>query len=122
MAATQRLELRQRQSLVMTPQLQQAIKLLQLSNLELAAEVDRELEQNPLLDRDESANDSLLEGPSADQRDTVGDSLGKEDAAGGEAASEAEAAAAEVGGAAGLARSTPETGTAACRERGWQQG
>src|SRR3546814_10848355 len=71
MAATQRLELRQRQSLVMTPQLQQAIKLLQLSNLELAAEVDRELEQNPLLDRDESANDSLLEGPSADQRDTV---------------------------------------------------
>src|SRR3546814_13983467 len=42
MAATQRLELRQRQSLVMTPQLQQAIKLLQLSNLELAAEVDRE--------------------------------------------------------------------------------
>src|SRR3546814_10849025 len=73
MAATQRLELRQRQSLVMTPQLQQAIKLLQLSNLELAAEVDRELEQNPLLDRDESANDSLLEGPSADQRDTVGE-------------------------------------------------
>src|SRR3546814_11247859 len=92
MAATQRLELRQRQSLVMTPQLQQAIKLLQLSNLELAAEVDRELEQNPLLDRDESANDSLPEGPSADQRDTVGDSLGKEEAAGGEAASEAEAA------------------------------
>src|SRR3546814_9562038 len=79
MAATQRLELRQRQSLVMTPQLQQAIKLLQLSNLELAAEVDRELEQNPLLDRDASANDSLLEGPSADQRDTVGDSLGNEE-------------------------------------------
>ncbi|HEY9539648.1 MAG TPA: RNA polymerase factor sigma-54 [Kiloniellaceae bacterium] len=109
MAATQRLELRQRQSLVMTPQLQQAIKLLQLSNLELAAEVDRELEQNPLLDRDESANDSLLEGPSADQRDTVGDSLGKEDAAGGEAASEAEAAEAEVGGADVLDRSTTET-------------
>ena len=69
MAATQRLELRQRQSLVMTPQLQQAIKLLQLSNLELAAEVDRELEQNPLLDRDDGANDSLLDGPSPDQRD-----------------------------------------------------
>src|SRR3546814_12938279 len=84
MAATQRLELRQRQSLVMTPQLQQAIKLLQLSNLELAAEVDRELEQNPLLDSDESANDSLLEGPSAAPRDTGGDSLGKEDDAGGE--------------------------------------
>ncbi|MEQ9607988.1 MAG: RNA polymerase factor sigma-54 [Kiloniellaceae bacterium] len=68
MAATQRLELRQRQSLVMTPQLQQAIKLLQLSNLELAAEVDRELEQNPLLDRDEGANDTLLESPSMDQQ------------------------------------------------------
>ena len=34
MALTQRLELRQGQSLVMTPQLQQAIKLLQLSNLD----------------------------------------------------------------------------------------
>jgi len=74
MAATQRLELRQRQSLVMTPQLQQAIKLLQLSNLELAAEVDRELEQNPLLDRDEGANDSLLEGPALDQQDRDFDS------------------------------------------------
>jgi len=74
MAATQRLELRQRQSLVMTPQLQQAIKLLQLSNLELAAEVDRELEQNPLLDRDEGANDSLLEGPSVDQQAGAADS------------------------------------------------
>jgi RNA polymerase sigma-54 factor len=81
MAATQRLELRQRQSLVMTPQLQQAIKLLQLSNLELAAEIDRELEQNPLLDRDEGANDSLLEAPSADQQGTVADSAGE----GGEA-------------------------------------
>jgi len=54
MAPTQRLELRQSQSLVMTPQLQQAIKLLQLSHLDLAAYVERELEQNPLLERDES--------------------------------------------------------------------
>jgi RNA polymerase sigma-54 factor len=38
----------------MTPQLQQAIKLLQLSNLELAAYVDQELERNPLLERDDS--------------------------------------------------------------------
>ncbi len=53
MAATQRLELRQSQSLVMTPQLQQAIKLLQLSNIEVAAFLERELEQNPLLERDE---------------------------------------------------------------------
>ncbi|MBV9332331.1 MAG: RNA polymerase factor sigma-54 [Alphaproteobacteria bacterium] len=54
MALTQRLELRQGQTLVMTPQLQQAIKLLQLSNLELAAYVEQELERNPLLERDEA--------------------------------------------------------------------
>jgi RNA polymerase sigma-54 factor len=53
MAVTQRLDLRQHQSLVMTPQLQQAIKLLQLSNLELAAYVESELERNPLLEPDE---------------------------------------------------------------------
>jgi RNA polymerase sigma-54 factor len=53
MALTPRLDLRQSQSLVMTPQLQQAIKLLQLSNIELSAFVEAELEQNPLLERDE---------------------------------------------------------------------
>ena len=41
----------------MTPQLQQAIKLLQLSNLELAAFVEGELEQNPLLEREDSSNE-----------------------------------------------------------------
>lgn len=50
----QRLEVRQGQGLVITPQLQQAIKLLQLSNLELEAFVEGELERNPLLQRDES--------------------------------------------------------------------
>lgn len=53
MAMAPRLELRQGQSLVMTPQLQQAIKLLQLSNLELSAYVEAELEKNPLLERPE---------------------------------------------------------------------
>jgi RNA polymerase sigma-54 factor len=51
MALSQKLELRQSQALVMTPQLMQAIKLLQLSNLDLAAYVEAELEQNPLLER-----------------------------------------------------------------------
>src|SRR6187549_3242440 len=51
MALTTRLEFRQSQALVMTPQLMQAIKLLQLSNLDLAAYVDDELEKNPLLER-----------------------------------------------------------------------
>jgi RNA polymerase sigma-54 factor len=47
------LELRQGQALVMTPQLQQAIKLLQMSNIELQDFVEAELERNPLLERDE---------------------------------------------------------------------
>ena len=47
----QRLELKVGTSLVMTPQLQQAIKLLQLSAVELQDYVDQELEQNPLLER-----------------------------------------------------------------------
>ena len=51
MALSQRLEVRQSQALVMTPQLMQAIKLLQLSSLDLAAYVDGELERNPLLER-----------------------------------------------------------------------
>src|SRR3984885_10340844 len=50
MALSQRLQLRQSQALVMTPQLMQAIKLLQLSNLDLVAYVEAELERNPLLD------------------------------------------------------------------------
>jgi RNA polymerase sigma-54 factor len=45
-----RLDLRQSQSLVMTPQLQQAIKLLALSNLEVEAFIGEALEANPLLD------------------------------------------------------------------------
>ena len=49
-----RLDQRQSQSLVMTPQLQQAIKLLQMSNIELTKFVEEELEQNPLLERDAS--------------------------------------------------------------------
>ncbi len=53
-----RLELKPSQSLVMTPQLQQSIKLLQLSNLELAAVIDRELAENPLLQRAEDVESS----------------------------------------------------------------
>jgi len=48
----------------MTPQLQQAIKLLQLSNLELNAFIEGELEQNPLLERDESGSEGESEAPS----------------------------------------------------------
>jgi RNA polymerase sigma-54 factor len=57
MALTTKLIMRQGQSLVMTPQLLQAIKLLQFSNLELAAFVQEELERNPMLERAEDAPD-----------------------------------------------------------------
>ena len=50
MSLAPRLDLRQSQQLVMTPQLQQAIKLLQLNNLELEAHVLAEIEANPLIE------------------------------------------------------------------------
>jgi RNA polymerase sigma-54 factor len=70
MALSQRLDLRQTQALVMTPQLQQAIKLLQLSNLELSTFIEGELEQNPLLERDETPADGAAEPtPAPDEHD-----------------------------------------------------
>ncbi|MDB5446179.1 MAG: rpoN [Phenylobacterium sp.] len=65
MALGARLELRQGQGLVITPQLQQAIKLLQLSNLELEAFVEAEMERNPLLAREEGEPEGDAEGASA---------------------------------------------------------
>ena len=63
--ALSQLELRQSQLLVMTPQLMQAIKLLQLSNLDLVAYVEAELERNPLLERAEG-EDEPGEAPEAE--------------------------------------------------------
>ena len=57
MAIGPRLDLRQTQSLVMTPQLQQAIKLLALSNLELETFIGEALEANPLLEMGEGAGE-----------------------------------------------------------------
>lgn len=68
MALSAKLDMRQGQQLVMTPQLQQAIKLLQLSNLELSAFVEAELERNPLLEREE-ANDEPVQAASAKSDD-----------------------------------------------------
>ena len=72
------LQLRIGQQLTMTPQLQQAIRLLQLSSLELQAEIQEALEANPLLAsteddispdqetrQDKDSNDNLEEGPEA---------------------------------------------------------
>ena len=83
-----RLGLRQSQSLVMTPQLQQAIKLLQMSNVELTDYIEQEIGQNPLLEREDA--DGGLEGaadmPSAetsvdsvDAASGAGDSDGADD-------------------------------------------
>ncbi len=71
MALTARLQLRQSQSLVMTPQLMQSIRLLQLTHRELEQFVDEEIERNPLLDRaeprDDAATDQLQkDGPADD--------------------------------------------------------
>jgi RNA polymerase sigma-54 factor len=68
----QRLEMRQGQSLVMTPQLQQAIKLLQLSNVELAEYCESELEKNPLLERDDAAA-AIIGESDAPQAATIGE-------------------------------------------------
>ena len=75
MSLTPKLLIRQSQSLVMTPQLMQAIKLLQLSSLDLSAYVANELEQNPLLEREEPADDrpvSVEESAAADAGDDAG--------------------------------------------------
>ena len=67
MAIGPRLDLRQSQSLVMTPQLQQAIRLLALSNLEIEGFIAEELEKNPLLDSGgaEEAGPEAAETPDA---------------------------------------------------------
>ena len=63
MAIGPRLDLRQTQTLVMTPQLRQAIKLLQYSNIEVTGFVEEELERNPLLERDEAPSCRTPSGP-----------------------------------------------------------
>jgi RNA polymerase sigma-54 factor len=68
-ALSPRLDLRQGQGLVITPQLQQAIKLLQLSNLELEAYVEAELERNPLLQREDRDSEAEIEAPQAESGD-----------------------------------------------------
>ncbi len=58
---SQKLNITQSQNLVMTPQLQQAIKLLQLNNIELGEFIEEELEKNPLLEKDESTQEEKQE-------------------------------------------------------------
>lgn len=83
-----RLELKLSQKLIMTPQLQQAIKLLQLSRLELAQSVEQELTENPVLEEEtaesaeetsEGESDSPVE--SASLSDTPAEAPPEEEAA-----------------------------------------
>jgi RNA polymerase sigma-54 factor len=79
MAFTAKLELRQSHSLVMTPQLQQAIKLLQLSNVELAAFVEAEVERNPLLEREEADESDPLAADAAEPAASLFEAAAKEE-------------------------------------------
>ncbi|MEO1651248.1 MAG: RNA polymerase sigma-54 factor, partial [Pseudomonadota bacterium] len=73
MSFSAKLEMRQGQQLVMTPQLQQAIRLLQLSNIELTAFVEAELERNPLLERDERDDAPDERAPNSDEATNAAD-------------------------------------------------
>ena len=67
----QRLDFRQSQQLVMTPQLQQAIKLLQLNNIELAEFVEEEIAQNPLLEKAEPEESGPAENTPTEETDNI---------------------------------------------------
>ncbi len=67
MALAAKLQLRQAQSLVMTPQLMQSIKLLQMTHFELERFVDEEIERNPLLDRAESRDEAVQDSAPEDR-------------------------------------------------------
>ncbi len=73
MVLVPRLDQRQSQSLVMTPQLQQAIKLLQMSNMELSEFIAEELEQNPMLEREEADRRDDTDAPDDLHPDEIAD-------------------------------------------------
>ena len=65
MQISQNLKLKQSQSLVMTPQLQQAIKLLQMTNLDLSKYLEEQTFENPFLETEE--NNSALQNEKLDE-------------------------------------------------------
>jgi len=67
MALMQKLALKQGQSLVMTPQLQQAIKLLQMSHAEVQTYIEQEMERNPLLEQRDAPQEMAAKTEAADQ-------------------------------------------------------
>src|SRR5215510_7293787 len=83
MALEQRLSVRMSQRLIMTPSLQQAIKLLQMSKLELMDEIQQELTENPVLE------EAIEDGPAPERPETES---GAAEAAPAKDSAEAEAA------------------------------
>ena len=113
MSLSLRLDLRQSQSLVMTPQLQQAIKLLQLSNLELTTYVEGELEQNPLLERQEEPDPAGAEAEGGAPPGAGAD--------GGAGPPEAEASSELKGGLEMTGDGGPGDGWSGASEDGWTE-
>jgi RNA polymerase sigma-54 factor len=70
MSISQKLDLKQSQNLIMTPQLREAISLLQLPNVELAEYLEKELAQNPLLEKDERPLDDSGEAVDSSSHDS----------------------------------------------------
>ena len=110
MALAPKLQARQGAQLAMTPQLQQAIKLLQLSNIELSAFVEEQLEKNPLLERgtgDENRRGEAVEvisdAPTA-SADTVTTAAAVSDMDAPDHALAPESTAADVGGSVDWSR------------------
>ncbi|MEQ9814353.1 MAG: RNA polymerase factor sigma-54 [Azospirillaceae bacterium] len=89
MVLTQRLDLRTTQSLVMTPQLQQAIKLLQLTNVELGQFVEDQIAANPFLEHEEARESARDDAASAEAPDPPAENeAGNREAASGEIAAD----------------------------------
>ena len=77
MALGPRLDLRQTQSLVMTPQLQQAIRLLALSNIELESFIADAIADNPLVTLDTGEGESAVPEPAAETAPQAGEGDGE---------------------------------------------
>ena len=71
MQLSQSVKLKQKQSLVMTPQLQQAIKLLQLSNLELGQHLQEQVDENPFLELGDIEDSGLESAKPNSEKDAI---------------------------------------------------
>lgn len=80
------LQLRLSQHLTLTPQLQQSIRLLQLSTLELNQELERFLQENPLLERDDEPRELPVSAPDPRSAETGGDEPSAADSASADSA------------------------------------